>query len=502
MTAVGASQHRLVALMRERFGDRKIVVVSNREPIVHRRDPGGGVTMLHPASGMTTALVPLVAATGGVWVAHGSGTADFDVTDARDGLECPPEKPAYRLRRVRIPTEVEAGYYYGLANEGIWPLCHIAYTAPFFRHSDWADYVAANELFAAAVLDEVGDDRALVFVQDYHLALLPRMLRVARPDLLIAHFWHIPWPNREVMRVMPWLDEFLDGLLGSDLLGFHVQHHCNNFMDTIDRSIEALVDVEHGRAVRGDHPTFVRPFPISIDAHAYAELAAAASFESFFPELAGQVDGQIVLLGVDRLDYTKGIPHRLRMLESLMERHPELVGRVTLVQVGAPTRSAITRYADFAREIAELAEDINRRFGRGEWLPVRYVPEHQDRDALAPLFRRADACLVTSLHDGMNLVAKEYVAAHAGSPGTLLLSKFTGAARELHEACLVNPYDVEGSADVLAASLRLPDHVRADAMQRLWERVCSHDVYAWATELLRSLDDVARRREARTFPGN
>jgi len=328
------------------------------------------------------------------------------------------------------------------------------------------------------------------------------MLRKARPDLLIAHFWHIPWPNREVMRVLPWLEEWLDGLLGSDLLGFHVQHHCNNFLETIDRSIEGLVDLEHGRAIRNEHPTFIRPFPISIDAHAYAELARTRSFEEVHPELAQQVEGQIVLLGVDRLDYTKGIPHRLRMLESLFDRHPELRGAVTLVQIGAPTRSAITRYADLSEEIAALAEDINQRHGRDGWLPIRYVAEHRDRDALAPLYRRADACLVTSLHDGMNLVAKEYVAAHAGEPGTLLLSKYTGAARELHEACLVNPYDVEGSADMLAESLALTPAVRADAMQRLWQRVCDHDVYAWAAELFRALDDVARRRVAKSFPGN
>jgi trehalose-6-phosphate synthase len=497
-----ASQRRLVALVRERFHDRKLVVVSNREPIVHRRLAEGGIETLHPASGMTTALVPLLAATGGVWVAHGSGSADFDVTDARDGLACPTESPAYRLRRVRLSPEVERGYYFGLANEGIWPLCHIAYTAPIFRHSDWDHYAAANEAFAAAVLDEIGDSRALVFVQDYHLALVPSLLRAARPDLLIAHFWHIPWPNREVMRVMPWLDQLLDGLLGNDLLGFHVQHHCNNFLDTVDRSIEALVDVEHARAVRKGHPTFVRPFPISIDGAAYAKAANAGEFDLLYPELADVVRDQIVLLGVDRLDYTKGIPHRLRMLESLLERHAEFVGRVTLVQIGAPTRSTITRYADHAREIAELAEAINDRFARGSWRPVRYVPEHLDRDALAPLYRRADACLVTSLHDGMNLVAKEYVAAHAGSPGTLLLSKFTGAARELHEACLVNPYDIEGSADALAASLRLPDEIRSDAMARLWGRVQAHDVYAWAADLLQSLDEISRRREALTFPGN
>jgi len=496
------SQQRLTHAATDLFAGRKIVVVSNREPAMHERGPKGGVRVLHPASGMTTALIPVVHACGGVWVAHGSGALDFEVTDARDGIAWPPESPAYRIRRVRLSRAVEQGYYYGLANEGIWPLCHLAYTPPIFRRSDWEMYRAANQSFADAVLDEIGAEPAAVFIQDYHLALLPRMLREARPDLLLAQFWHIPWPNREVMRVLPWGEEFLHGLLGNDLVGFHVQHHCNNFLDTVDRGIEALVDYEHLRAARRGHTTFVRPFPISIDARAYAEEARGTSFEEAFPELAASTRGQILLLGVDRLDYTKGIPHRLRILESLLVRHPELAGRVTLVQIGAPTRSALPRYVEIAQEISTLAGAINERFARDGWIPVQYVPEHHDRGRLAPLFRRADGCLVTSLHDGMNLVAKEYVAAHAGDAGTLLLSKFTGAARELHEAALVNPYDIEGSADVLAESLMLPQQTRAEAMQRLYDRVCAHDVYDWAREVFQGLYDVALRREAHKFPGN
>ncbi len=497
------SKERLAALVRERFGSRKIVVVSNREPVVHERRADEGARVIHPASGMTTALVPVLEACGGAWVAHGSGTADFDVVDRSDGLTWTTDGGSYRLRRVRLPREVEAGYYYGLANEGIWPLCHIAYTAPMFRHRDWEMYRRANRAFADAVLEEVGHEPAAVFMQDYHLALLPRMLREARPDLLLAQFWHIPWPNREVMRVMPWLDEFLDGLLANDLLGFHVPHHCNNFLDTVDRGVEALVDSENRLVRYGGHRVYVRPFPISIDARTYAEIARSTTFEEAFPELAAATEGQLLLLGVDRLDYTKGIPHRLRIFEALLESHPELQGRATFVQIGAPTRSAIAKYSATADEVAALVDQINRRFSRGDdWVPVRYVARHHERDQLAVLYRRADACLVTSLHDGMNLVAKEYVAAHAGLPGTLLLSKYTGAARELLEACLVNPYDIEGSAAMLAESLELPDATRTEGMKRLYGRVCAHDVFDWAREILTSLDDVARRGEARRFPGN
>ena len=271
-----APHARLQRVVRERFAGRRIVIVSNREPVIHVRADDGSVTTLQPASGLTTALMPVVQACGGTWVAHGSGSADFDVLDGRDGLAWPPASPAFRLRRVRLSPEIELGYYYGLSNEGLWPLCHLAYTEPVFRHTDWAAYEHANEIFAAAVLDEVRSAPAIVLIQDYHFALLPGLLRRKRPDLLIGHFWHIPWPNRQTMRVLPWQDLVLEGLLGNDLLGFQVQSHCNNFLDTVDRAIEARVDYEHHRAMRGGRATYVRPFPISIDAKGYADAAERA----------------------------------------------------------------------------------------------------------------------------------------------------------------------------------------------------------------------------------
>lgn len=499
---VRSSRGRLLKLVKERVGHRRIVVASNREPIIHEHGGEAGMRILHPASGMATALGPIAEACAGLWVAHGSGSADFEVTDERDGLDWPPHSPTHRLRRVRLNPEIERGYYYGLSNEGIWPLCHIAYTQPLFRHRDWDHYRAANRAFADAVLDEIGTRPALVLVQDYHLGLLPRMLREARPDLLIAQFWHIPWPNREVMRVFPWQREFLHGMLGSDLIGFHVQHHCNNFLDTVDHGVESIVDYEHGRATRNGRSSYVRPFPISIDFDAFAAAARSRTMAEALPELARTIGDNLLLLGVDRLDYTKGITHRLRIVEELFDKAPSLRERATFVQIGAPTRTIIPRYAALAREVIELVEHINRRFSTSTWRPVHYINAHHERDDLAVLFRRADVCLVTSLHDGMNLVAKEYVAAHAGEPGTLVLSKYTGAARELHEACLINPYDVEGSAHVLAESLRLPESTRTEAMLRLAQRVRGHDIYDWAHDILESLDDVDRRREAQRFPGN
>jgi trehalose 6-phosphate synthase len=403
---------------------------------------------------------------------------------------------------VRLSGDVEQGYYYGYSNEGLWPLCHVAYTAPVFRRADYQSYVDANRVFAGAILEEVGDGPAVVLLNDFHLALVPRMLRAERPDLIISQFWHVPFPSFETMRVCPQVQHLLDGLLGNDLLGLHIRLHCNNFLDTVDRGIEALVDWERMSAQRAGHRTFVRPFPISIDLDEFAFEARAREFEDAFPELHHRIGERTVLLGVDRLDYTKGIPHRLRMYERLLEQHPELKEKIVFVQVGAPTRTQIGRYRALQEEVAELVRSIDERFSTPSWRAVEYLSEHHDRRDVAVLMRRADACLVTSLHDGMNLVAKEYIGARGDRPGVLLLSKFAGAARELPEACLINPYDVDGSADLLLESLRQPEDRRRAAMARMNEHVRRHDIHRWAMALLSSLDDVARFRDAREFPGN
>jgi trehalose-6-phosphate synthase len=492
------------ALLSDRLRGRRLIVASNREPVMHRRR-GGRIEIITPASGLTTAMSPLVSSLNGTWVAHGSGDADFDVTDSHDRIQVSPEGDsarAFRLRRVRLKRDIEQGYYYGYANEGLWPLCHVAYTAPVFRKADWEHYVRANEIFATAILDEVGDSDAVVLLNDFHLALVSRMLRRARSDLLIAQFWHVPWPSRETMRVCPQLGELLDGLLGNDLFGFHIRNHCNNFLDTVDRGVEALVDWERFTAQRFSHRTFVRPFPISIDVDDFSAAAGARRFADVFPELQDRLRDRLLLIGVDRLDYTKGIPQRLRVIERLLEIAPEFAGRFVFAQIGAPTRSAIGRYRDLATEVDDLQRAINQRFGTSDWRPIEYLPDHHDRHDIAVFMRRADACLVTPLHDGMNLVAKEYIAARGARPGVLMLSKFAGSARELPEACLINPYDIDGSAEVLLASLSLPEDRRMVAMTRMREHLNARGVHEWAADLLDALDDAARFRDATAFPGN
>ncbi len=431
------TKQRLHDLVASRLKGVKLIAVSNREPYIHMRE-SAGIRCLAPASGLTTAIDPILRASNGVWIAHGSGSADREVVDEFDRVAVPPDRPSYLLRRVWLPKQLEREYYYGAANEGLWPLCHVAFHRPHFSHKCWQSYRTANELFANAVLEEAAGEPAFVFIQDYHFGLLPRLLKEANPSLAVAQFWHIPWPNRETFRAFPWKEELLDGMLGNDLLGFHIRHHCSNFLDTVDRTIEALVDNEHGCIRRAGHSTLVRPFPISID---FAEHTARAASPAIATETAAWIaewgqQPEILGIGIDRLDYTKGIPERIQGVERLLEEHPEYIGRFTFVQVGVPSRTAIADYAQLNEDVAAQVRRVNSRWGGARWKPIIFVQRHVDQPRLMALHLMADFCAVTSLHDGMNLVAKEFVASRIDGDGVLILSAFTGAARELVDALI------------------------------------------------------------------
>src|SRR5207244_7880229 len=333
------------------------------------------------------------------------------------------------LCRVWLTKQEQQGYYYGFANEGLWPLCHIAYTRPHFDPRDWDQYYRVNRKFADAVLDEVDDEPAVVFVQDYHFALLPRMLRDARPDLVILHFWHIPWPNREVFRVCPYQNEILDGLLGNDLLSFHIQYHCNNFLETVDRALESKVNMEEFSVTRGGKTTLVHAQPISIDPDLWSQPSVEETKrEERRIRKRLHLGDQLLLLGVDRVDYTKGIPERFRAVDRLLTLHPELRRKFSFVQIAAPSRVHIPTYRRLNEELDALVEEINWRHGNHTWQPIVYLNEHHNHDQVYALYRMAAGCVVSSLHDGMNLVAKEFVAARSDLRGVLILSQFTGSA--------------------------------------------------------------------------
>jgi trehalose 6-phosphate synthase len=486
------TEERLRVFIRTRLEAKRLFVVSNREPYEHVRR-GGAVECSVPASGLVTALEPILRASNGTWVAQATGNADRETVDEGSHVRVPPECPQYTLRRVWLTPEEEQGFYFGFANEGLWPLCHIAHTRPIFRSPDWESYRIVNQRFADALLEEIaGEENPVVLVQDYHFALLPKMIKAARPDARVAIFWHIPWPNPEAFGICPWQVELLDGLLGADLVGFHVQAHCNNFLDTVDRLLESRIDRERFAVNRGGRFTYVRALPISVPLG--EEPARPAPGESHLERLKTLeqvgVDAPMMGVGVDRLDYTKGIPERFRALETFFEKYPRYLGQFTFVQIGAPSRTHITRYRDLMQEVTEEADRINRRFRSNGWKPIVFLPRHHSHEQIQPYYRAADLCLVTSLHDGMNLVAKEYVAARNDGGGVLILSRFAGASQELADALLVNPYDTEGLADAIHRALSMAPEERRARMARMRMYVREHNIYRWAGNLISELANI------------
>jgi alpha,alpha-trehalose-phosphate synthase [UDP-forming] len=478
----------LSEFVRTKLDGYRFIVVSNREPFQHRR-VNGRIECIQPASGMASALDPVVRACGGLWIAHGSGDADRHTVDHLDHVQVPPEAPGYTLRRVWLSKKEEEGHYGGLSNQGLWPLCHVAFTRPVFDSDHWEMYRRVNEKFAEAVLEEAGNDPTFVFIQDYHFALLPRMLRNARSNLVIAQFWHIPWPNHEVFSSFPWREEILDGLLGNDLLGFHLQHHCQNFLETVDSSLEARVDKAGSEVCRRGEVTTVRPFPIGIDFDEHADLAetseVAVHMRRWRKELS--LTGKVLGIGIDRLDYTKGIPERLRFLDRLLERHPAYRGKLVFAQIAVPSRSGLPAYRQIEQEADGLAAQINLRWGTASWRPVVFLKQHYSQPEMIALHRLAQFCVVSSLHDGMNLVAKEFVASRVDEDGVLILSKFTGAGRELKEALQINPFSIDEGAEAYRAALQMHPDEQRRRMQRMRETVEQNNVYQWAGKFLSEL---------------
>jgi len=485
----------LRSVLRNELAGDEILLVSNREPYIHMRQ-GDQVVIRRPASGLVTAMEPIMRACSGTWIAHGSGTADQAMVDRHDHIEVPPDNPSYTLRRVWLTEEEERGYYYGFANEGLWPLCHIAHVRPIFRTSDWERYVEVNQRFAAAVCSEARTEDPVVLVQDYHFALVPRFIHEQLPRATIITFWHIPWPNPESFGICPWRARVLDGLLGSTILGFHTQYHCRNFIDTVDRYMEARIEYEASRVSYGGHRTSIEPYPISIQWPSPWQDAqpSVAECRRRVAEREGFPNGVLIGIGVDRMDYTKGIIERFHAVEKLLETHREYVGRFVFVQIAAPTRSSLDDYRMFEEEVHALAARINARFADANVPPIRLKAEHHEPEQINEYFRAADMCVVTSLHDGMNLVAKEFVAARDDDQGVLVLSQFTGAARELHDALPVNPYHVDQCAEVLDRALRMPpdeQRVRMRAMRRL---VQEYNVYRWAGAMLLDASRLRQRQ--------
>ncbi|HYW50438.1 MAG TPA: trehalose-6-phosphate synthase [Gemmatimonadaceae bacterium] len=472
----------------------EVIVVSNREPYLHMYQDDE-IVVRQPASGLVTALEPIMRATSGVWVAHGSGTADHEVVDRHDRVGVPVDNPAYQIRRVWLTAQEESGYYYGFSNEGLWPLCHNAHVRPTFRATDWDQYVAVNRKFAEAVVAEATSNDPIVLVQDYHFALLPRMVRDMLPNATIITFWHIPWPNPEAFSICPWREELLNGLLGSSILGFHTQFHCNNFLDTVDRLLEARVERESFTVSFQGEATAVKRYPISVD-WPPAPALMSKPVEHCRRDVRRHhhlPDAHVIGVGVDRLDYTKGIEERLRSVQRFLELHPEWVGRFSFVQIAAPTRSSIEHYQAYEARVRALAMRINTQFSAAAHPPIILHAEHHEPREVYEYYRASELCFVSSLHDGMNLVAKEFIAARDDERGVLVLSQFAGAAKELPESIIVNPYDVEQCAEALFQAVTMPQQEQRARMRLMRSLVGEFNVYRWAGRMMLDAANVRRR---------
>lgn len=484
----------LKRILNEELSGDEILVVSNREPYIHvkREDK---IEVQVPASGLVTALEPIMRACSGTWIAHGSGSADKLTVDEHDRIPVPPSDPSYQIRRVWLSKEEEDGYYYGFSNEGLWPLCHIAHTRPVFRSSDWKTYYEVNQKFADVVCQEAKTKNPVILVQDYHFALLPKMVKDRLPNATIISFWHIPWPNAEAFGICPWREEILSGLLGSSIIGFHTQFHCNNFLEAVDRYLEARIDRENYNISMGGKISMVRDYPISIEwpSRWLDRTKSNLDCRTHIRQINGLPTDRMLGVGVDRLDYTKGILERFMAVERLLEMFPEWQGKFTLIQIAAPTRTSIDEYQNFEAQVRAMAIRINKKFGKDSYQPILLKVEHHEPEQVFEYYRAVDLCMVTSLHDGMNLVAKEFVSAREDEKGVLILSQFTGASRELPEALVVNPYNIDQCATALHVALSMPATEQKDRMKSMRALVQEFNVYRWAGRMLIDASKIRRR---------
>ncbi len=481
---------RLKVEMENLLHNRMLIVVSNREPYMHIHN-GKEIKCIIPASGLITAMEPILKACSGLWIASGSGDADKETVDRYDKIKVPPEEPKYTLRRLWLTKEEDKHFYYGFSNEGLWPLCHIAHTRPIFRNDDWLYYKKVNEDFAQAVLEESkNEEEPFILIQDFHFALVPELIKMKKPKAKVAIFWHIPWPNPESFGICPWQREILQGMLGADLIGFHTQYHCNHFLETVNNAMEARVLWEDFSVKKAGRTTFVKPFPISIafTLKNYDNNTLKLKPSKLLSEFG--LTSHYIGVGVDRIDYTKGIVEKFLAIERFLEKNPSYIGKFTFVQIGAPSRTQLKTYSDTISSVEREAERINIRFKSKNWKAILLLIRHHSHEEIAPFYTSADFCMVTSLHDGMNLVAKEFVASRHQNDGALILSRFAGASQELQGAIIINPYDIEKSADAIKEALEMPKEQQTERMIQMRLVIVRHNIYSWAATLLRTMENL------------
>lgn len=488
-------------LVREKLGDYLFVVVANRQPYAHTFHKGE-VKCQRSVGGVVSALDPVMQACHGIWVAHGNGDADKVVSDAQGKIQVPPENPSYTLKRVWMSKEEQEGFYYGYSNEALWPLSHMAFRRPIFRAQDWETYKKINERFARAIIEEIGDKKAFIWIQDYHFCLLPKYLKQMAPkQLIVAHFWHIPWTNYEAFRICPQRKEILEGLLANDLLGFHIRYHCSNFLEVVDRELECKIDRERQAIIRGENQTLIRPYPISVDFEGINKIVESPRLKLLQENFIREYDlrSPRIIVGVDRIDYTKGIPEKILAVDMLLERHPELKEQIVFWQIGVVTRLHIPEYKALNNELNALVEQVNWKHATNGWKPIVLVRRQFSLMELLAIYNLADVAVVGSLHDGMNLVAKEYVASRKDEGGALVLSQFAGAAPELTDAILINPYDREEFSEGLRSALSMAPEERTKRMRKMREVLKVNNIFRWSGKIISELLKFEFKEDAPSY---
>lgn len=486
------TKEQLSKTIKKTIGNRLLIIASNREPYIHIYKEGK-VEFMRPVGGAVTALDPIMRVCKGTWVAYGGGSADRDVVNKNNEVMVPPDNPQYTLKRIWLNKDEENGYYYGYSNKAIWPLCHMAYTRPVFDEVEWAYYKIVNQKFADTILDIVGNKKAFVWIQDYHLFLLGKMLKEKNKKLLTAHFMHIPWPNPEAFRICPQKVEILQGLLTNDLLGFHIRYHCSNFMESVKLELEARVDTEKTSVTYGGHETLIRAFPISVDFEEISREADSEDVKKAANKLKEEFSidqNEFVIVGLDRIDYTKGLIEKIQAIDRFFEKYPEYKGKVLFIQKGGLSRMHIGAYKDLNETLNNLVEEVNWKHSNEKWFPILFLRRHMTRKEILALYRLADACIVSPVHDGMNLVCKEFIAAKNDLNGVLLLSAYTGASRELADTVFVNPYDRENFAIAIKQAIELSKEEKMKRMENLRNVVKENNIYKWAGKFLEELKKV------------
>ncbi len=475
--------------MVETLGDgAKLVLASTSEPYLHYYR-GGEIQWRGGAGGVATALDSLMREYSGIWVSLGLGSADKEVADSNGKLKVPPGEEDYVLKRVWISKKEEEGAQALTANSALWPLSHTVYVRPVFQQDAWEQFKAVNEKIAQSVAEEV-DEKTVVWINDYQLSLCAAYLKKIK-NVKMGFFWHIPWPGLEVFKICPWKEEILEAILSNKVVGFHTGEYVRNFLYCVEKLLDRVsVDWQNYEVTYKEAKTTVKSLPIGIDYTRITKIAHSKTPEDVNAQRRKfEVIGKKFIISVDRMDYTKGIPEKLRAIDYLFTKYPEFIGKVTLLQIGAPTRTTLPEYKKALDETLEATDALNWKYSMGDWKPAIFINEFVSLNDIITLYKAADACLVTSLHDGMNLVSKEYIASNQGN-GIIVLSKFAGSANELKEAIQVNPFLVEDIAQGIKTSLEMSEKEKQKRMKQMKKTVAEKDVFKWAADFLQSLAET------------